>query len=286
VLLSFFVKAPGESHIEKGDPCQDAAGACSGLNKTVGIACVADGHGGAKYFRSGKGAELAVRNSYTPISNLFCNISKEIGNISEKDFKRYMQEKLKQLESDIIRNWRNEVYKDLRQSPFTKDEKEKCNSNNINPADAPENLMFIYGTTLLAGLVSDKFWFAIQIGDGLCVIIDNDNKIFCPIPEDERLAFGRTTSLSESNALENFRESFGRGAIQGLTVATDGISDSFEPDKYLDFNRVLYDTFSRYPSGMVEDELNKKLLPDITKRGSRDDVSMAGIFRQKVSQNG
>jgi serine/threonine protein phosphatase PrpC len=153
-------------------------------------------------------------------------------------------------------------------------ETEICHINNISPDDPA-----IYGTTLLAALVSDLFWFVIQIGDGLCVVLESQETAFCPIPEDERLAFGRTTSLSDSEAISNFRENYGFCSIMGLTVATDGITDSFEPDKYIQFNKELYANFTQFPV-KAEEEL-QEFLPKISERGSRDDVAIAGIFKTK-----
>jgi hypothetical protein len=109
--------------------------------------------------------------------------------------------------------------------------------------------------------------------------LENEKKIYCPVQEDGRLAFGRTTSLCDNDSINNFRESYGFSQIMGLTVATDGMADSFEPDKYLRFNKELYDKFAHFPA-RTESEL-KEFLPQISGRGSRDDISIAGIFRTK-----
>jgi len=284
MLLKFAVKAQGISHIEKGTPCQDACTAQLNINKTVGIACVADGHGSDKHFRSDKGSKLAVQVAERALFDFCGNIAREkksffsfksdLKNIKDSD----ILPDLKQLEANIIYEWRNAVLQDFDNNPITEAEKELCKTNNIVLDDDPANMMFIYGTTLLAGLVSDSFWFVIQIGDGLCVVLENDKKIITPIEEDERLAFGRTTSLCDNDAIKNFRESFGFSKINGLTVATDGIADSFEPEKYLQFNKELYKKFLRFPKAETELE---QYLPTISKNGSRDDVSIAGIFRIK-----
>jgi len=286
VLVKFAVKAKGASHIEKGLPCQDAATALTttlaSFNQTIGIACVADGHGGSKYFRSDKGSYLAVLVTKIVLLNFYVTIAKEKAAFfdskanSEDGRNKDIQLKLKQLESNIIYNWSNAVLDDLKQNPLSESEVEFCKANNID-IDDPANLLFIYGTTLLAGLVSDNFWFVIQIGDGLCVVIENQEKITVPIEEDERLVFGRTTSLCDRDAIDNFRESYGFTGIQGLTVATDGFSDSFEPEKYLQFNKELYEKFYHLPA-RAESEL-QAFLPELSERGSRDDVSIAGIFR-------
>jgi len=290
VLLKFAVKARGISHIEKGIPCQDACTAQLGKNETVGIACVADGHGGAKYFRSDTGSRIAVQIAERSLFNFYGTIAiaKEAffsqKEENEKKHKDDIENKLKQLESNIIYQWREAVIQDISENPFTEEENRFCKNNNIALDDVPENLLFIYGTTLLACLVSDSFWFAIQIGDGVCVVLENAESIITPIEEDERLAFGRTTSLCGNDALKNFRESFGFSKIDGLTVATDGIADSFEPEKYLQFNKELYESFTNAPD-KARSEL-EAFLPVLSERGSRDDVSIAGIFRIKNNNTG
>jgi hypothetical protein len=277
-FIKFAVKAQGVSHIEKGVPCQDSANAVLGLNNTIGIACAADGHGGNKYFRSDRGSNFAVTIALPSLADFYGSVTKKRTTIFDCKTGNEgikiddMQSKLKQLEANIIYKWRNTVMEDLKDNPLTEIEIGICNDNNIQPDDP-----VMYGTTLLAALVSDCLWFVIHIGDGLCVVLGNEEKIYCPIQEDERLAFGRTTSLCDNDAVNNFRESYGFSPIMGVTVATDGMADSFEPDKYLRFNKELYDKFSHFPA-QTEAEL-QDFLPKISERGSRDDVSIAGIFR-------
>jgi len=263
-LIKFAIKARGISHIEKEIPCQDSVNAVLGLNNTIGIACVADGHGGNKYFRSDKGSNYAVNIASRSLADFYGSVTKK--RIND------MQSKLKQLEANIIYKWHNAVLEDLKNNPLTEIETGICSDNKIQPDD-----QVIYGTTLLACLVSNNFWFVIQIGDGLCVVLENEDKVFCPIKEDERLAFGRTTSLCDNDALYNFRESYGLTQIIGLTAATDGMTDSFETDKYLQFNKELYDKFTCFPAS-AETEL-QGFLPKLSELGSRDDISISGIFR-------
>jgi len=290
MLIKFAVKAQGISHIEKEIPCQDACTAQLGLDETVGIACVADGHGGNKYFRSDKGSKIAVQVAEKALSNFYGTIANEKTAFfnhkleNEEKQKSDIIAKLKQLEGNIIYQWRNAVLKDYTENPLTDTERVICNDNKINFEDDPANFIFIYGTTLLAGLFTYNFWFIIQIGDGLCVILENEETAITPIEEDERLAFGRTTSLCDNDAIKNFRECYGFTQIDGFTVATDGIADSFEPDKYIQFNKELYYNFTTTPD-KAQAEL-EAFLPILSERGSRDDVSVAGIFRKRKNNNG
>jgi serine/threonine protein phosphatase PrpC len=281
----FCAKAQGKSHIEKNIPCQDAAAAVLRFNDTVGIVCVADGHGGSKYFRSGKGAKFAVSIAQKSLDDFYGIIATEKAaffnqRANNDEIKNSdILSKLKQLEGNIIYNWRNDVLQDLtKDHPLTETEAGFCAANNI-AIDNSSDLVFIYGTTLLAALVSGNFWFVIQIGDGLSVVLENEENITVPIAEDEHMAFGRTTSLCDTNAIDNFRESFGFNQIKGITVATDGVADSFEQEKYLRFNKELYSKFVCF-SKKAENEL-QKFLPELSERGSHDDVSIAGIFRME-----
>jgi hypothetical protein len=258
-----------------------------GINNTFGIACVADGHGGSKYFRSQKGASLAVDAARRSLHDYhgeiagqktaFFNFNKKAK--SEKQYGQEITASLKQLERSIIYQWRNDVKDDLEKNPLTEKEKEICKAENIE-YDDPSNLTVLYGTTLAAALVSDSFWFVLQIGDGCAVVIDSGGSAFVPPElEDKRLGFGRTTSLCDSDAADNFRECFGADTILGLTAATDGVADSFEPEKYLRFNKYLYNQFDNFPS--VAEYALRDFLPELSERGSGDDAAIAGIFRME-----
>ena len=290
MLIRFSVKAQGISHIEKGIPCQDACNAQLGQNKQVGIACVADGHGSGKHFRSDKGSVLAIQVAERALFDFCGTIAREKSaffnhkaiNIVKKD---NIRSKLKELEGNIIYSWREAVNNDLIQNPLNETEIEICKNNNIlfDNSDTG-NLIIIYGSTLLTGLVSDNFWFVLKIGDGNCVIINETGEALAlPELEDDRLAFGRTSSLCDNEAINNFREAYGFSCIEGLTVATDGVTDSFESEKYLQFNKELYEKFTNLSVEFAQKEL-EKFLPELSERGSRDDVSIAGIFRKHIGK--
>jgi serine/threonine protein phosphatase PrpC len=289
MLVKFNAKAQGKSHGDKNIPCQDDADSCLGSNNTVGMAFVADGHGGAKYTRSQDGSSIAVRVAEKALSTFYGTIKKQgeaffNQKAEEEQRDQEIQGHLKRLEENIIYQWRNMVKVDIKNRPLTDEEKEICKASNIDSED-DESLVILYGATLLAALVSDSFWFAIQIGDGLCVTLQKDGiaelTAKMPIPGDERLAFGRTTSLCDTEAIKNFRESFGLAKIRGITVATDGVVDSFEQDKYLQFNRELYEKFKQYSHEKVKEDL-QAFLPELSRRGSGDDVAIAGIFRMET----
>jgi serine/threonine protein phosphatase PrpC len=281
MLVGFKASAQGASHKEIDKPCQDNALCFVTPEKTVGIAVAADGHGGEKYLRSQIGSKKAAAITKNAVSAFFGNmaktLNKETNNSVEKE--KIIESALRVLESNIIYTWRKAVSAHLKKHPLDEKEQAFCEKHHFAAA-IDDKAATLYGTTLIAALVSETCWFAIQIGDGLCVTLDEEGKTAVAIPEDERLAFGRTTSLCDSNAIGNFRHRFGFGKIQGITVCTDGVADSFEPDKYLAFNQKLQKEFLSTPA-TAEADL-QKFLPELSERGSRDDVAIAGVFRTEA----
>jgi serine/threonine protein phosphatase PrpC len=281
MLIGFNACAMGFSHKANDKPCQDAA--IHGLNreKSFGIAVVADGHGGEKYFRSDVGSKLAVATATAVIRELLVSVSTDVD----------LEKNLRLVEQKIIKRWRDKVERHIQRNPWTPAELALCKEKNIDLEHlrGRDKLVTIYGTTLVAAAVTDSFWFALQIGDGQCALIDGDGNrddsgteiaenAKVAIPPDEEQGFGLTQSLCASDAADKFRHSFGRGAIGGITVATDGVVDSFLPDAYLKFTIRLRDNFIR-DAKASQTEL-KGWLPTLSEQGSRDDVAIAGIFMQ------
>jgi serine/threonine protein phosphatase PrpC len=168
------------------------------------------------------------------------------------------------------------VLEHFSKNPLNKVERELCVKLELDDTDDNAQVRF-YGTTLLAALLKEDYWFLVQIGDGRCVIIDAQGKAQFPDIDDESLGFGKTTSLCDSKAAENFREIYGETPINGITVATDGVTDSFIPDAYLKFHEKLYADFCR-DSKMASDGVEKGISVWAA-NGSRDDAAIAGIFK-------
>ncbi|MDR2485467.1 MAG: protein phosphatase 2C domain-containing protein [Treponema sp.] len=276
MFIGFKARAPGLSHSEQ-NLCQDAADAVLLGQKRIGIALVADGHGSKRHFRSDQGSRLAVAVAKKAITQ-FIEITERkkvaFWDGSAGSNVKKIAETLKQLESNIIYCWREAVLQDIKTKPFNEEEHGICTENNIDIEDE-NDLVAVYGSTLLGAVIAEGFWFAIQIGDGACVILTEEGNAEIGIPEDERLEFGRTTSLCNTDAVESFRHSFG-DSILGITVASDGVTDSFIPEKYTDFNMQLLRNFIKYPD-RAERNL-QEFLPKLSERGSHDDVSIAGII--------
>jgi serine/threonine protein phosphatase PrpC len=271
MYIGFEAIARGDSHKEKDLPCQDAV--LSFVVTNGGIAIVADGHGSEKHFRSDTGSKIATEVAQEAIAQFFLLQSKENKNLYNA---AYLDEQLRQLERYIIVTWREKVLKSFEEFPLNEAEKTICTEQNID-LDNENDRVRLYGTTLIAAFIHKNCWFALQIGDGKCVRLDAaGTAVFPPELEDDSLAGGKTTSLCDSDASGHFRHAFGYDTILGITVASDGVSDSFIPEEYLKLHSRMLNDFTTNAKQATAGL--QKSISVWSAKGSRDDVSMAGVF--------
>ncbi len=264
IFNGFNISLQGFSHIVNDVVCQDSSAYYS--NEYIAIAVVADGHGSSKHFRSDIGSKIAVDTALNSIKefmkdlNAF-NIAIETNN----------NKVLKRIESNIVYNWNNSVNEHYKNNPLTESEKSKI----------PEaiwktiNIETMYGSTLIAAILTSKYWFGIQIGDGNCVCVYEDGQTKSLIPEDNRLVANFTTSLCDSDAINNFRQYYSTEIPIAVLVSTDGLSTSFfDESSFFAFNRrIILEIGSCNMIENLKEHLNKR-----SKEGSLDDISIATIY--------
>lgn len=282
----------GFSHQAVHKPCQDAAGTQQETDWTV--VAVADGHGGEKYLRSAKGSSLAVETAKDCLRDFYEQV------LTVRPERNSLEEKhIEQLKGTIILRWQEKVKAHFKSHPLTElelrflenqpsgssvsalasaqsAEDGTAEQNNTEPDSA---VLSLYGTTLLAALYlpSLPLWIALQIGDGLTAALDETGAAFYPIPEDESLGFGYTTSLCSSEVYKQFRHKVGTSKLKALCVCSDGVADSFEKEKFADFVKKIRRNIIESGVDAVQKEL-KSFFPKLSEQGSRDDVSFAGLF--------
>ena len=278
VYNGFAISQPGYSHQVKELPCQDAAD-CE-VGDDYAIAAVSDGHGGERYFRSDVGAKLAVEMAIRLLHLFLKNYRDSLKNVDERD------KRLQFVAGEIINKWRSEIEKHFTAYPLNETERKICAQYDISPDTFQP---YFYGATLLYTCMTPHYSFASQIGDGACVFLFTDRNPEIPDSlKDQRLGFGVTTSLSDSNAIENFYHHF-RDTSVGLPKAvflyTDGIVDSYEKNSFLmEFNKTVY--FKINENKEITEKQLQEWLPIMSERGSRDDVSMAGVYQKKIQPVG
>ncbi|MDR2719649.1 MAG: protein phosphatase 2C domain-containing protein, partial [Nitrososphaerota archaeon] len=151
MFKGFSHSAQGTSHIEKKLPCQDSVAHYE--SDTLGIAVVSDGHGSEKHFRSATGSKIATDISIQAIKEFITKEDEYIDAIFSSTDKI-----LNQLESNIIYRWTEEVHRHFNENPLTEEEKVLHGDVNL------ERVTRTYGATLIAAVMTEKYWFALQIG--------------------------------------------------------------------------------------------------------------------------
>jgi len=291
----------GESHIAIGKVCQDYSLSRVYENGNA-IAIVCDGHGGKRYFRSDIGAKIAAevtqRNVEIFIREVGCKllcgtpftskvtISEQIIN-QDFDKQNEVERAFRQLFSSIIYEWNAEVASHAATHPIQESEKSDLEPRWVEDFEKGVSLEKVYGCTLIVFAYTSDYWFAFQIGDGKCFVVDESGNWMQPIPWDERCFLNKTTSICDSSAIDEFRYCYeGDGTFPiAIILGSDGIDDSFGAEE----NQANF--YVQILKALAKDGIDATIaeiestLPQLSKIGSQDDMSIAMVFNYaKVSE--
>ncbi len=268
----------GASHVREGSPNQDAllvaeqSGAC--------MALVADGHGGARHFRSAAGARLAVEAAADVLQQLM----PVFGGSEAAAWARLAAT---ELPARIVEAWRERVHRDLAQTPFEPAEFDALHTAEGVAAVAAVQAdpLLAYGATLLAAVASDDALVIAQLGDGDVLLVDAQGRTQRPLPADERLTGHLTTSICRAEAASDFRTavvSAGAADTALLVLATDGYANSFRSDA--DFVKIggdFLDLLRRHGPDAVQQQL-PDILAHASTHGSGDDITVAMLLAPRA----
>jgi len=292
---SFAVKVTGNSHIKQDKECQDAC--AHETNSDISIAVVADGHGDDNCFRSARGSKFAVACAARGISDFIKYLNEPDGKqkifqkkpgfrkdeFSKEQAEKCLRERL--IRDGIIRAWYKLAADDFTNSPFTEEELKGVEEKYRNQYLKSENFHHAYGTTLIAAVVTEDFWFGIHIGDGRLTALYPDGTYDQPVPWDEKCFLNRTTSLCDDDAYERARCYFSFHSARQLPAAvflcSDGIDDNYPVDGN---EKHLFKLYRTVALAFAEDgfESTCKQLEDLADqfatRGKGDDTSIAGFI--------
>lgn len=295
----------GESHKSSDKPCQDYAYAES--NPGLSMAIVCDGHGGQRYFRSQMGSQFATEITREALRDYVENMALSFKDKEQKSvydgasFTSYSaanatniqvdcdaHKSLIWLFSSIISQWNLRITQHAMEndlSDWELNHVEQKYLDEFQEKRKSEDATFekTYGCTLMAYVQTPDYWFAFHLGDGKCISMRVvDDKLVCeqPIPWDERCFLNKTTSLCDSNALDEFRYCYqGDGEFPlAMFLGSDGMDDSYGDGYNLyNFYIQLFKIIIRNGEDKAKKELVKSL-PIISKMGSKDDMSVASIY--------
>lgn len=272
----FAFSEQGYNHIKSDKVCQDSSGHYS--DDSMAVVVVADGHGSDNYPRTDRGSSFAVEATITAIREFVKTVEDSAIDISE-DSDSYLE----QLTKNILVNWYAAVDADLEKYPFSEEELSKVSDKYKKRYMSGQRQEKAYGTTLIAVCQTRDYWFGMQIGDGKCVCISQDGSMYEPIPWDEDCQANITTSICDSEAIEEFRYCFMKECPVATLMGTDGIDDSYAnaEEMYVLYRSILA-IFAEHGREMGESEI-QTFLPGLSRKGSGDDVSIAGIVSASLS---
>ena len=276
--FSFSHTETGFNHIKANKVCEDASDFYE--EESIKVCVVADGHGSDNYPRTDRGSKYAVQSAISSIVEFVKEADPDQVIADEQNHYSL----LLQLSKSILKEWYQLVEEDIKIFPFTDDELEKVSEKYkeryfLGRSDyRPEKA---YGSTLIAYAVTDKYSFGLQIGDGQCVVVDRDGSFSRPVPWDDNCQMNVTTSICDSDAIEEFRFYVSEEPPSAVFCGTDGIDDSYAGEEELyAFYRSILKIFIDYGKDMGIKEV-KDYLPKLSKQGSGDDVSVAVIIDEK-----
>lgn len=287
-IFAFSAKQIGFNHVKSNKVCEDASDYYA--DDKVCICVVADGHGSDNYPRTDRGANFAVNSSIHCILDFVDLVNSEDVLTDEK----HDYDVLTQLAKSILKDWYDSVEKDYSAHPFTLEElknvSDKYKKKYLSEDPNIRRVEKAYGCTLIAYVVTNQYSFGLQIGDGRCVLIQEDGTCTEPIPWDDNCQLNITTSICDSDAIDEFRFYVSDEFPMAVFCGSDGIDDSYSNSSEMyELYRSMLKIFADYGVEIGEKEI-KEYLPTLTKKGSGDDVSVglivdlekAKVNRQKL----
>lgn len=292
--IVFSVYRQGASHKPEGKPCQDFASHY--CDSQLQIITLSDGHGGDKYLRSQYGSEIASVITLEALKEFCkgCNPDDLLPDGEESASRGPVsgdepacdrrEQMMNHLFQHICSKWHRLIRDHYSNSPFTDEERSFLKS--IKATDyyfdlegkiIDRHLPSAYGCTLIAVAATPDYWIGFQIGDGKCVIFNDNGTWEEPIPWDKNCFQNLTTSLSK-NDFDSFRYSIRRNLPVVTFIASDGMDDSYQPMEALADCYGNYMLWPLFKMG-VEQFQNKlgDLLDRISTIGSKDDMSVGYI---------
>jgi Protein phosphatase 2C len=266
----------GALHTQRGLPNQDAIGWDQPRQNGLPVLlALSDGHGGASYFRSDAGSQIAVKVALA--------VGRELADQADAapDLSSVKREAEDRLLKRIVSEWLKQVAEHLQAHPITDEERESLHSTNPRALERLEkDERIAYGATLLLVIVTGRFLVFCQLGDGdiLCIGPTGETQfVFRPGPDQ---VGEDTASLCMANAWREF-------LVQVIPVqkkhpplilaSTDGYSKSFvNTEAFCRIGGDYLEMIRNQGVGAVQTQIGK-FLAEASQDGSGDDISLGFI---------
>lgn len=286
-VFTFHHSCMGHLHVVKDIVCQDDS--LSYQDDSCKIIVVSDGHGAASCCRSDVGSKVActvamdyLKSFATSMTEIWAEYPEELENFSRE---KNQEPRIRTLCTSMLAKWHQDVLKNLEEKPLTEEEYERSGNLGAQYREG-KKLSHVFGATLLGALWMERYLVLLQQGDGRCNVFYADGTFDQPIPWDARCHENVTTSLCDDDAHLAIRFSvidLTKKSVIAVFLGSDGVEDSY---------RTMEGNYNFYKQQLIEmhkmnfdpEKLSKyfqKFLPEFSKSGSGDDVSVAGILLKK-----
>jgi hypothetical protein len=252
----------GASHRRVGKECQDSWGYKIIEHCDSVVLAVADGHGSDACPHSKIGSSIAV-GTFCDIIEKFCQNDREKTDSLHTFLNR---EGEVVVAKSIETEWKRRVL--------------KWHSDNISVRGGDEDCSSVcikYGSTLAGLLLMPKFFFALQIGDGNIVFMDDSG--LRPVISQDRILGNETYSLSRVHSWKNAIcltgwRNVGVGVPHAFMLSTDGFINSFaSPEEYEKSCLGYYAMIKEHGAPEVAKYLGN-WLSETSEMGCGDDISV------------
>ena len=260
LMITFGCSVRGAAHIRADMPCQDSHIIQQHSDYT--ILAVADGHGSSSCPFSQDGSNIAVQT--------FCDLMTSY----------YEKNSWEDLISFLNRDGKIAVPKEIelewKKRVIEFDEHAERNSSNC----ALASIFKLYGTTLLGLLITKKFIYAFQLGDGDIICVNQDE--VSAVLDSEYLLGVETFSLSNENAWKYACSTIiasKKNNFPSLYIlSTDGFSNSHvSQEDFYQTCRDYYELFTTQQQDYVKENL-KQWLNETSAEGCGDDITVTFAF--------
>ena len=239
------------------------------LSESIQVVAVSDGHGSDSCPYSDVGANTAV--------NVFCDVmafySVKYNDNMEEFFHMLNREgESARLSQEIVNEWGKriiEVHK-LAQREFPIDSEGNRNLDAVKKQ---------YGATLLGMLLSDKYAFVFQLGDGDIVSVDEKNVI--ATVEGDKILGVETHSISKRDSWKRVIskvEMISKKRPFMYCLSTDGFMNSHaSEDEYKKTCKAYFDMMNTQGIDIVKDNLGN-WLSETSEKGCGDDITAVFVY--------
>jgi hypothetical protein len=192
---------------------------------------------------------------------------------------------------DLSRRWQAATREHLQAHPFGVEELQRLAHEGGTAAQSAleAHPLLAYGATLTTVWLGESYLLYLQLGDGDILDVSPQGAVSRPLPGDERLFGGQTTSLCAPQAWRDFRIAFRTLSPTSdpalVLLSTDGYANAFREDAgFLRVGTDLLDLVRQEGLGAVATGLDS-WLAEATEQGSGDDVTVGLLCRLEACQS-